>query len=252
MLLGGPRALLMQLAHPLVAAGVAQHSDFQRDPLARLRRTLDMTLALVFGGGREAEEAADQINRVHSFVRGTLPEASGRFPAGTPYDARDPELLLWVHATLVDTTLTVYPRYVEPLSEDELALAYEESKVAARALRVPEEIIPPDLAAFREYMSSTIASDSIGVAPFQAELARAVLYPPVPWVPKRFFELGTAVTMGLLPDRLRALYGLELSGGRRRLYDWSPRLVRRVLPALPRAARHMPQARRAYRRVEGA
>jgi uncharacterized protein (DUF2236 family) len=249
MLLGGPRALLMQLAHPLVAAGVAQHSAFRDDPLTRLRRTLDATLSLVFGCQRDAQAAAGQINRVHAQVRGRLPEASGRFPAGTPYDARDPELLMWVHATLVDTTLTVYPRYVEPLTEGQMAQFYEESKLTARMLGVPDEILPADLSAFRSYMDEMLASDDLGVAPFQAELGRAVLYPKVAGIPRPFFELGTAITIGLLPERLRRLYGLRFTPRRRRLYGWSPGIVRGIRPVLPRVARHMPQARAAYRRV---
>lgn len=249
MLLGGPRALLLQLAHPLVAAGVNEHSTFREDPFKRLFRTLEMTLAIVFGSRREADRAAQGINKVHEHVRGVLPEAVGRFPAGTAYDARDPELLLWVHSTLIDTTLQVYPRYVSALSGAEMERAYEESKVAARLLMVPDQILPENLKRFREYMADTVASDAIEVGDMQRELAVSVLNPPVPLVPQRVFGLGTAITIGLLPEKLRRGYRLEMTPGRKRLFDWSPKVVRVMLPLMPRVARQMPQARKAYKRV---
>ncbi len=249
MLLGGTRALLLQVAHPLVAAGVAQHSSFKADPLKRLYRTLDMTLAMVFGSRMEADEAAAQINHVHTFVKGTLPEDAGRFEAGHPYTADDPDLKLWVHATLIDTTLQVYPRYVAPLTPAEMEQAYQESKIAARLLDVPEEVIPPTLADFRAYFERMVASDAIAVAPFQRELGQDVLYPPLRGVPKFTFELGVAITAGLLPPKVRDAYGIEFTRGRRRLFEWSPKLVHGILPVLPGAARLMPHARRAFRRT---
>lgn len=249
LLLGGPRALLLQLAHPLVAAGVAEHSSFRDDPLRRLWATLDRTLAIVFGTTAEVEQAAAGVNRGHSYVEGRLPEASGRFAAGTPYSALDPELLLWVHATLMDTTLEVYRRYVSPLTPREMEQAYEESKRSAQLLMVPAEVLPADLASFRRYVADMLASDAIAVAPFQRELGRDVLYPPVPFLPKPLVEVGVAVTVGLLPPKLREEYGLELTPARRRIFAASPKLVRGILPVLPGVARRMPHARRAYKRT---
>lgn len=249
MLLGGPRALLMQLAHPLVAAGVNDHSSFRDDPFKRLTRTLDATLGVVFGDTASAGRSAAGINAVHGRVHGVLAESVGRFPAGTPYDARDPELLLWVHATLIDTTLEVYPRFVRPLDAHEMEALYQESKTAARLLMVPDEIVPEDLAAFRGYMDRMLASDAIAVGSMQRALAEAVLRPPVPLLPRRLRGLGQTITIGLLPDPLRRAYGLELTPARRRLFELSPALIRRVRPLLPSPARRMPQARRAYRRV---
>lgn len=266
MLLGGPRALLLQLAHPLVAAGVAEHSSFRSDPLLRLRRTLDGTLAIVFGARPEAEAAAARINAVHRAVSGRLPEAAGRFPAGTPYDATDPELLLWVHATLVDTTLEVYARFVAPLTPAELERFYEESKIAGQLLGVPPEIVPPDLSSFRAYFADMITSDRIAVAPFQRELALDVLYPRLSskadgtvlrslrvarFVPRWLFRPGAVITIALLPDEIRRAYGFELPPARRRLFEWSSHAVRGMLPLLPPRARYLLHARRAFKRLGG-
>jgi uncharacterized protein (DUF2236 family) len=243
LLLGGPRALILQLAHPLVAAGVAEHSSFPADPLQRLRRTLDSTLAIVFGTKREADEAAARINRVHSFVKGTLPESAGRYEAGTRYAASDPELLLWVHATLVDTTFEVYPRFVGPLTAEQRDTAYEESKIAARMLGVPESVVPPDLPVFCLYVEEMIASDGIAAAPFQKSLVHEVLHPKLRFVPRGLFRPGVPLTVSLLPQRVRELYGLESSGAGRRFADWSERVVRGMLPVVPRVLRDVPQSR---------
>jgi len=125
LLLGGGRALLMQVAHPLVAAGVAEHSDFQRDPLARLNRTMELSLALTFGSREEVRAAARQINRTHERV------------SGIGYQALDPELLLWVHATLIDSALLSYRTFVGPLTTAEAEDLLPGGEADRRAARHP-------------------------------------------------------------------------------------------------------------------
>src|SRR5438552_15956163 len=147
-LLGGGRALLLQVAHPLVAAAVAAHSRFRAEPLVRLRRTLDLMLSIVFADAAHATAAAHEIERLHARVNGVLDADVGPWRRGTPYDANDPTLLLWVHATLVDSALLVYRRFVAPLSREERAIYHEESKGGARRLRIPDALIPPTPRAF--------------------------------------------------------------------------------------------------------
>ncbi|MDP3938732.1 MAG: oxygenase MpaB family protein [Deltaproteobacteria bacterium] len=137
LLLGGGRALLLQLAHPLVAEGVEAHSNFRADPLGRLRRTLDTMLAIVFGDRETALAWAGRVRETHTRVRGTLREAAGPFPASTPYEANDPALLLWVHATLIDTSLRVYRDFFGPLDSPALLRYYEETKRMAGVLGAP-------------------------------------------------------------------------------------------------------------------
>src|SRR5438034_10707595 len=98
-LFGGARALLMQAAHPLVIAGARETGFYERNPWKRLQRTLQLTYTLTFGSYAEAKVAADRINDVHRRVHGVDPIT------GRHYDALDPELLLWVHACLVDSAL---------------------------------------------------------------------------------------------------------------------------------------------------
>jgi uncharacterized protein (DUF2236 family) len=122
LLLGWGPAILLQLAHPLVARGVADHSAFRTErwgSMRRLYRTLDAMLGLCFKTEREALAVVARINAVHDRVNGRLTEAAGIFPAGTPYSAHDPNLLAWVHATLLDMNLRVYELFVTPLRIEE-------------------------------------------------------------------------------------------------------------------------------------
>src|SRR5438309_9285955 len=140
LLLGGGRALLMQLAHPKVAAGVDEHSDFRSHPVRRLRRTIRMTMAIVFGDRDTALAAARAVNQAHGRVR------------GADYRALDPELLQWVHATLVDSALVTYETFVKPLAAREREDFYQESKLLGEVLGVPHDHFPASLRDFNEYV----------------------------------------------------------------------------------------------------
>src|SRR5262245_47092157 len=120
-LFGGGCALLLEVAHPLVAAGVADHSNFRRDPFGRLQRTLAAVSAMALEPRGAALAAARGVARAHERVRGALGEAVGPFAAGTEYHGRDPDLVLWVWATLVDTALAVHRDFVGPLDDQALA-----------------------------------------------------------------------------------------------------------------------------------
>src|SRR5690606_8452864 len=115
----GPRALLMQAAHPVAFAGFFAHTGALDEPYERLHRTAQAVDLVVFGPRAEAERVTAIVRDVHAGVRGELTAPAGRFPAGTPYAADDPALLLWILATLVDSGLVVYQRYVRDLTRDE-------------------------------------------------------------------------------------------------------------------------------------
>lgn len=244
LLLGGGRALLLQVAHPLVAAGVAEHSDFRADPFGRLRRTLDAMLAIVFGDRDAALAWARRIRRIHERVRGKLREGAGPFPRGTAYEANDPALLLWVHATLVDTALRVHRDFFGPLDPRALVRYYDDSKIIARALGVPGNVLPPTPAAFDAYMRDMLASRTITVTDTARDLAAAVLRPPVPLLAGPAGALLSLVTAALLPDRLREAYGLPWGPGREALWRAAIGAGRLAVPRLPHLLRDMPQSRR--------
>ena len=240
LLLGGGRALLMQLAHPMVAAGVADHSGFRGDPFARLWRTLDATLTVSFGDTEQSRAAAARVTGVHRRVRGERD--------GCPYDALDPELLLWVHATLVDSALVTYQRFVRPLSTPARERYYEEMKRQAIALEVPEAALPPRLCEFRTYVSEMVAA--LVVSDEARDLATEVVRPPVPLALAPGTALMRLITAGLLPPRLRVAYGYAWSTGRERTLDAVATAARLAVPLLPDGIRRWPHAREADRRLQ--
>jgi uncharacterized protein (DUF2236 family) len=246
LLLGGGRALLMQLAHPLVAAGVADHSNFRTEPLQRLWRTLDLTSTIVFAPAAESIRAVRQIERVHRHVRGTLRSRVGVFRRGTRYDANRAELLFWVHATLVDSAFVTYERFVGPLSHTATKRYYDESKVVARLFGIPDRLIPGKWESFRAYMRSMIEGNELVVGNAGKDVAASILDPPLPFGIRHGFRTSNFFTRGMLPPPLRERYGLAWSAAEETALSGLARLTRATLPALPPLLRYFPRARRAF------
>ncbi|GIW40784.1 MAG: hypothetical protein KatS3mg076_1361 [Candidatus Binatia bacterium] len=242
LLLAGGRALLLQVAHPLVAAAVAEHSSFRTRPLERLFRTLDLTLTVVFRPAREALAAVRKIERVHDQVHGVLREEVGVFPRGTPYDANDPELLFWVHATLVDSALLGYEKFVGRLRTDEKAEFYEESKVVARLFGIPPRWIPRDWRAFRDYWAERIEGPVLEVGKDAREIAHALFSPRLPPGLRHFLGFVQRATLDLLPEEILDRFGFVRP--RLTISRLAP-LVRGTLPLWPGFLRYFPHARRA-------
>jgi uncharacterized protein (DUF2236 family) len=224
LLLGGGRAVLMQIAHPLVAQGVADHSSFRDRPFERLLRTLRPTLALVFGTQTELDEAARSVNAIHERV------------VGEGYQARDPELLFWVLATLIDTTLELHARFLRPLRPDEGEAYYQDMLTVGDLLGINRQSAPADLRAFRGYVDGMVAS--LAVTDTARAIARDVLRGS-PRLSPAFWPLRE-VTAGLLPERLRGEYGLSWGPGRERVLRSVEKGSRVVLPHLPLALRGTP------------
>ena len=248
LLLGaGPRALLLQIAHPQVAAGVDEHSDFRADPWRRLQGTLRSYLAIVYGTGTAARAEIRRLNGLHRSI------------VGAGYTARDPDLSLWVHATLVDTTIAAYDAWLAPMSRDQRARYYAETMPIGRAFGVTPDLLPPDFDAFEAYVASMLAPGGpIRVSPVGRDLAHAVLHPPlgpvVPAlaaVPARFYAWTLWPSIGLLPASVRADYGFHWGPLERAISGWLVAGWRAWRPLLPVAFRQMPQALAADRRIAG-
>jgi uncharacterized protein (DUF2236 family) len=235
LLLGGGRALLMQIAHPLVAAGVADHSGFRSDPFARLWRTLDATLTVSFGDTAQSRAAADEVAAVHRRVRGARGDVA--------YDATDPALLLWVHATLVDSALVTYERFVRPLRAAAAERYHDDMKRQAVAFGVPPDILPVTLSDFRGYVASTI--EDLTVSDEARRLAVDILRPVTPLVLAPASAIMRLVTAGLLPPPLRDAFALRWDERRQRAFDALARSGRALVPSLPAAIRYWPHARAA-------
>lgn len=247
LLLGaGPRALLLQIAHPQVAAGVAEHSDFRTDPWRRLDGTLRSYLRIIYGSTAAAREEIRRLNALHRGIR------------GRGYSARDPELSLWVHATLVDSTVVVNRAWDGPVSRDQAARFYEETKPIALAFGVPDALLPADLSAFETYLDEQVAPDGpVRVGPVARELAAAILHPPLPGVlartglHPRLYDWTLWPSIGLLPPAIRDGYGLAWGPLERAVARWLVTAWRAWNPLLPVSFRQMPQALAADRRVNG-
>ena len=252
LLIGGGAAAILQVAHPLVAAGVGEHSRYQTDPWGRLQRTLDITTRITFGSTEVAAKAARAIQMAHKRVHGTLPWDAGRFPAGTPYDANDPELQMWVHATLVATSLTVYTRWIAPLSITDQRRFYEEQKTMGEAFGVPRDIQPDTLADFYDYYDAMLESDALASTPVLHEVAESILRPALPLRGRPVSDAVALATAGLMTPRWREELGLPWSPGRERVLDASRFVLRRALPLLPGVVREFPGARSADRRIRTA
>jgi uncharacterized protein (DUF2236 family) len=241
---GGARAVLMQLAHPLVAMGVSAHSSYMSDPLKRTENTFILGQMLTFGPTRTAHEAARTINQLHKHVHGTLPLDAGDYKHGATYDARDPELLLWVHATLIDTILQVYPLLVRPLSNEEQDHYYQESKMLARLLGLSADAMPETAQDLQHYVHDMVYSGRLAATPQARQLARVVLFPPLPRVLQPLMFLNLQITSALLPEPVREIYGMEWSDLRQRAFDLSAAGVRTILPHMPQYMRLFPITRR--------
>jgi len=251
LLLGGGAALILQVAHPLVGAGVAEHSNYREDPWGRLYRTLDLTTAIVFGSTEEAREASERIQNVHKRVHGVTKEDGGRYPAGTEYSANDPKLGMWVQATLVATSMQVYSAYVAKLTHAEQVRYYEEQKRLGEAFGVPLEAQPDTLADFYEYYERLVAEE-LALTSALADVVDATMRPPLPFVARPLVEAVNVATASLLPSSLREELGLGWGAHRRRFVFASRAIIRRALPVLPRLLREFPPARSADRRVAAA
>lgn len=227
-----------------MAAGVAEHSDVRTEPWRRLDGTLRSYLRIVFGTGTAARSEVMRLNELHRGI------------SGTGYMARDPALALWVHATLVDSTLAVNDAWNGPLPGDVASAYYAETLWLGRAFGIPESMLPGDLASFREYVADQIGPDGpVRVGDTARELAQVVLHPPLPGVLARArldprlhgWTMWPAIS--LLPPRIREAYGLPWTVAHRAVATWLVTAWRTWNGLLPPTWREMPQARAADRRI---
>ncbi len=244
-LAGWSRAILLQIAHPLVAAGVADHSGFRRglpSAAVRLHHTVGAMRRLAFGDTDTARRALDGIRSIHRRVNGHLRDDVGAFPAGTRYSAEDPSLVLWVHATLLDSLALVYDRIVATLTDEERDAWCRQSAPVARALGATDEV-PECWHDLQAYLARMHASGAIVVGPTARTLACDVLAPrgsavvaPARWV-------NRTITVGLLPADVRQQYGFDWTAGDEVRLTRLLATARAVRAVMPRSLAHWPEAR---------
>jgi uncharacterized protein (DUF2236 family) len=238
----GSRALLMQVAHPLIAAAVADHSRYRSDPLGRLRDTLDAIYSFAFADTERALSVVQSVTDLHTHVVGTS-------VGGQSYSALDPHLLLWVYATLIDSSLVAYETLVAPLAPPKRETYYAEFRRAGVVWGIPTADFPPTLDALRAWMADLIVSGEVHVSQQGREAGRFILEPPVWWLPGPVALPLKMLTTWLLPPPLRAGFGYAWGPRREHFMGTMAALSREVVPRLPRRLRDLPIARAADRRV---
>lgn len=277
LLLGaGPLAVLLQIAHPLVAEGVAQHSSFRADPWRRLDGTLRSYLRIVYGSGPAARAEIRRLNALHRRVAGPVADAEAASRFGDAYTARDPGLSLWVHATLVHATLLTVERWLGDVPRERRARFYAETLVVGRLFGIPDAMLPGDLDAFEAYMAAMLGpSGPVHPTAVSRDLAAAILHPPLAPVVGRGAvarALGPAAgplarvlehaphsaltpllvpAVGLLPPGLRTELGLRWGPAERAVDAWLTTAWRAWRPWFPPGVRWFPQALAADARVGG-
>ena len=224
---GAGRALLLQLAHPHVAAGVDEHSDFQSNPFKRLLGTLEAVYTMVYGTKDDAAGVGRRIRWIHDFV------------SGPAYQANDPQNLLWVHATLADSALASYERIVGPLSTEERETYYQEMTVVAEAFGCPRSDQPATFADYQDYWDEQVRT--MQVTDVGRKLAADIIHPKLPlglhwplWPTLAVFRLAT---IGTLPEPIREQFGFTWDAARQRRLDRIFGLARAYTRVTPRFLR---------------
>ena len=246
--LSGPRALLMQAAHPLAVSGLLAHSTSLEEPYERLARTAKVMATIGFGSRADADKVAARVRAMHRRVQGTLKQQVGAYPAGTAYRADDPDLLMWVLFTLVDSASVVYQKYVRALSHRDQEALWQDYRVIGRLFGLRPKQMPDTLAALDRYRREMLDGERLYVSDWARSRAREiVLRPPVPWPARPVVETVNFITIALLPDRIREQYGFAplppvivrkalVAGG-------AEYLKRAVVPLLPARLRLVPGGR---------
>ncbi len=209
-LLAAGYALLLQVSHPTVGAGVSEHTHFRSDPWGRLLRTLDYACTMVYAGPRAAGEMGQRMRAFHRQIRGVT-------PAGRPYHALEPGAYAWVHATLAAGIVGAHERFARPFRPRELEQLWAEWRTLGRLLGIGEGDLPVGWEEFCAYFEETVerrlqrteaVDDVLHALARPAPPALAALYRPL-W-PLASWQLGHVIrlsSVGLLPARLRARFG---------------------------------------------
>jgi uncharacterized protein (DUF2236 family) len=254
LMLGAGRALLMQAAHPLVAEGAIEHSAYATEPFARFRRTVEWVTVVCYGTTAEARRASRGVNRLHVPVRGRLSRAhaTAQVRGGAAYSGRDPELLLWVHATFVDTMLVSHDAFVGGLSTADADQFVREWGAVGALMGVPESRLWPDRASLRAYVHDRVATGVVAPGAGSRLVAQTVLNPPASSAAVRAgFAVLSFTTVGLLPAAVRSGYRIGWTPAHTAAHAALRMSVRRLRVALPERLRRSPVYDLAMDRTRG-
>lgn len=240
----GARALLLQAAHPVMFEGFYDRTTGLQDPHGRLARTATVMNTVYFGRREDADAQTARVRRVHSRIRGVLPEPAGPFPAGTPYAADDPKFLLWTLAPLFESADRIYRLYVGGLSRDERDALWRDYRVVGRLFGLADDEMPRTIEDFDDYYRSVIHGGELHVTARARELGKATVFnPPAPIYMRWLVEMVNFVVIGSLPAHIRREYELSWDPVREVVRRGGAEYVKRVLlPLLPAVVRNVPVA----------
>lgn len=247
--LGAGRALLLQLAHPWVAAAIEQHPQSMADPIDRFHRTFSVVFAMVFGPLELSLDVARRLHHRHAEISGILRSAAGPFPAGSCYYANCVPALRWVHATLTDTALAAYALVLPALTPEERERYYAESRLFAALFGIRQASLPPDWTSFSAYIEAMVQSSTLTVTDPARLIARRLLAGTNTWLP--IPSSYKALTVKLLPPRLRDAFELPYGETERRAAENLIARVRRIYPLLPKRLRYVGPYQEAEQRLAG-
>ena len=236
LLLGGPAAAILQIAHPAVALGVANHSDFRADTLGRLRRTLEAVYTITFSPKAEIEAMAARVHAAHLRVRGEKPQH---------YSAFSPEAQMWVLATLIQLSVEMFERFISPLTSTEREEFLRGMRAFGGWFGLLESYGPQGWAEFSAYYENMLTGGLLGSLPLSAELARHIVYPRRPITLRPLWPLASFAAREFLPSPLREKLGLPRTTFSRLAAASLDAGLPRLLPALPPTLRFAPQYLRA-------
>lgn len=238
LVLGGPAAAILQIAHPQVALGVARHSDFKNDSLGRLIRTLDAVYTITFSPRAKVEAMAARVRRSHAPVHGDQPQE---------YSAFSLDAQMWVLATLVESAAQSYQRFVGPLSRSERERHYHDMRIFGTFFGLPTDYGPQTFDEFSAYYDDMIHGPVLGSLPICKELAHHVAYPRRPRILRTLWPVSGLMTREFLPSPIRERLGFTAPS---RFESWLVgATVGGVLPYLPPEIRFAPQYRKALRQL---
>lgn len=245
--LGAGRAALLQLAHPWVAAALAEHSTVLNRPIARFHNTFRVVFAMVFGTREQALAAARHLYSLHTRIAGLIPEDVAGYRRGSSYEANEVAALRWVFATLVESAVIAYDAVLPPLGAGEREQYFAEACTLAALFGIPPEALPENWEAFAAYNREMHASNALGVSQAARAMAQRLLAGAGSWIhPPRWYR---ALTTAWMPPRFRDEFGLVFGAPERRSVERALRLLPRIYPKLPGAIRFSGPWREAQARL---
>lgn len=240
----GARALLMQASHPVMFEGFFIKSEAKEAAHARLARTATIMNTIYFGRRDDADQMTDRVRAVHTKINGVLEEPAGKYPAGTPYAADDPQFLLWTLAALVDSADRFYRLYVDELTRDERDALWGDYRLVGKLFGLQEDEMPATIEGFDAYMTEMVEGDQLCVTESARDESLAiVLNPPAPVYMRGLVEAVNFIIIGSLPAKIRRGYGLSWDPLRETMRVGGAAYTKRVLlPLLPQIIRNTPVA----------